>query len=385
MASLTLQQVLNRFRDRYEQQHPISTRQAQVCRHIQQCRTIDLGGEFLACRQCPYQRIQYHSCRDRHCPQCQYRATEAWADKQCQQVLPTKYFHVVFTLPHELNPLAQLHPDVVYRLLFQSVWKTLRHFGQSAHLGGQLGLLAILHTWGQNLSFHIHLHCLIPAGAWDASQQRWLPCKANGNYLFPVKALSTYYRGAMVRALRRARKRGEFTRLTDEPDFSAVLNTLMSKPWCVYSKRYLKRAESVISYLARYTFKTAISNKRLIEMDDEHVRFSWRDYRDGQRKIMPLKGDAFIQRFLQHTLPKGFMRIRRYGFLANALSAKQVAAIRQVLASESTQASNSEAEENNSPKPKSVNQRFCPHCQQDSLYTIDWIIPQFLRRLKRRR
>jgi hypothetical protein len=233
-------------------------------------------------------------------------------------------------LPHELNGWVQLHPDVIYNLLFQAVWKTLKAFGADRkRLHGQLGVTAVLHTWGQNLSQHVHLHCLIPGGALGEGQQ-WHPAKSN--YLFPIQALSRHYRGNLVSALRCSADKGQLKRVTHSDEVDRVLNQLMQKDWVVYSKPCINRTDSVIGYLAGYTHRIAISNQRIIGIDKDQVQFRYKDYRNNQSKIMALDCNEFIRRFLLHVLPKGLMRIRHYGWLANRCRKASLKIIRQILA-----------------------------------------------------
>ncbi|MDT8388801.1 MAG: IS91 family transposase [Thiogranum sp.] len=296
------------------------------------CRTAALGGEEVHCDRCEFEQHRYHSCRNRHCPQCQRKASEAWCEQRTAQLLPVPYFHLVFTLPHRLNPWAELHPEVIYRALFQSVWATLKAFAQDPkRLDGDLGMVAILHTWGQNLSRHIHLHCLVPGGAWNEEAHQWRSAKSN--YLFPVRALSRRLRGAMVSALRQSEQVGELHRLTDKKQIHDTLNQLMQTEWVVYTKANIQRPETIVNYLARYTHKIAIDDHRLIDSDQHHVRFRYKDYRDHDtHKVMQLENDEFIRRFLQHILPDGFMRIRHYGFLANRCRRQRLEAITTALA-----------------------------------------------------
>jgi len=310
-----MQTVLSRFLPSYQQHRRLSPAQGKVCHRIGACRTEVLGGQLMHCDQCDFTQHRYHSCRNRHCPKCQHHASQQWCEQQMQKVLPVNYFHVVFTLPHELNPWVHCHPEVIYRCLFQSVWRTIKRFGQDPkRLNGTMGMTAVLHTWGQNLSQHVHLHCLIPGGALSQDQQHWHSAKSN--YLFPVKALSKHFRGAMVSALRGAGQRGELHRLEAlEP----VLSQLMAHDWVVYSKAYLKKAETIVRYLGRYTHKIALSDSRIRDIKGDQVRFHYKDYRDNKDKCMQLDGKEFIRRFLLHVLPEGLMRIRHYGFLSNRM------------------------------------------------------------------
>ena len=325
----SMQSVFARFLDHYQHRHRLSTAQHTVCRHIRLCRTEALGGQFMHCDQCDFNQRRYHSCRNRHCPKCQRQASVDWCERQLQHVVPVTYYPVVFTLPHSLNTWVQLHPETLYRCLFDSVWRTLKTFGQDPkRLNGQMGMTAILHTWGQTLTQHVHLHCLIPGGALSADEQHWYAAKSTS--LFPVRALSRHIRGVMVSALRRAWQAGDLSRL-DAAQVKTQLDELMQHDWVVYSKAYLKKAETVVEYLSRYTHKIAISDQRIEAVDESQVRFGYQDYRDGQRKSLQLPAEEFIRRFLLHVLPPGFMRIRHYGFLSNRARARKLEIIRALL------------------------------------------------------
>ncbi|MCG5496032.1 IS91 family transposase [Ectothiorhodospira variabilis] len=321
----TIQEILNRFLVA----DGLDYRRRKVCGNLQACRTERLGGLQLRCDQCDTEQRWYHSCRDRHCPQCQNRATQAWCERQHSQMLPVTYYHLVFTLPHELNGWVQLHPREIHRLLFQSVWSTLSAFGRDPkRLGGELGMTAVLHTWGQTLTQHVHLHCLVPGGALRKDGE-WAPSK--GNYLFPVRALSVRFRGYMVAALRQAIDRGELSRVTHPGEVDRVLDDLMQVSWNVYTKACLNHGGTVVDYLGRYTHRIAITNRRILGVDDDEVRFTYKDYRTEQRKVMTLTGQEFVRRFLQHILPKGLMRVRHYGFLANRCRRRKLDLIRVAL------------------------------------------------------
>jgi len=334
MSNTTMQTIFTSHLDHYRQHHALTPQQARVCHRIEICRTAVLGGEQLRCDRCEFEQYRYHSCRNRHCPQCQRRASEEWCEQRTAQLLPVPYFHLVFTLPHQLNPWSELHPEVIYRLLFQAVWSTLQAFARDPkRLNGDIGMVAILHTWGQNLSRHIHLHCLVPGGAWHDETQQWRYAKSN--YLFPVKALSMRFRGAMVSALRHAHQNGELHRLIDKKQIDQTLDTLMQSEWVVHTKAHLQRPNTIVNYLARYTHKIAIDNQRLISTDEQSVCFRYKDYRDHDKhKVMQLESDEFIRRFLQHVLPDGFMRIRHYGILANRCRRQRLEAIRAALSGE---------------------------------------------------
>ncbi len=369
--STTMQAVFSQFMANYQQHHRLTPAQTKVCRHIGMCRTAALGGQVVHCDHCPFEQVRYHSCRNRHCPQCQRRASLDWGDKQCRQVLPVPYFHLVFTLPHTLNPWLQLHPEVLYSCLFRAVWKTLKQFGaDKKRLDGELGMTAVLHTWGQNLSQHVHLHCIVPGGALSAAG--WHPSK--GSYLFPVRALSRHFRGAMVSAIRNAAKRGKLHRINDPKQVDERLSQLMSHDWVVYSRSRIEHTESVVNYLARYSHKIAISDSRILDIGGEGVTFGWKDYRDSEKnKRMTLSGDEFIRRFLLHVLPPGLMRIRHYGFLANRCREAKLKVIRDGLKLLKTTEEKPKVESVRLTAAPTAPLCPCPKCKQGLLRVISEI------------
>jgi len=332
MANSSLQAVMAACLSGYAEHHPMSPREWQVCHHILDCRTAALGGFALECDQCGATPLLYHACRDRHCPRCRRRASEDWCERQRAAVLPVTYHHLVFTLPDTLNGWVEVHPEVIYDLLFETVWATLSTFGADPkRLNGQLGMTAMLHTWGQTLTRHVHLHCLVPGGAFG-TDGTWHPAKST--YLFPVRALSRHFRGGLVSRLRRAGTEGRLARITPQ-EVDRVLNALMQPEWVVYSKPCLARTETVIDYLGRYSHRIALSDRRLLgfDEDDATVDVRYKDYRDDNRhKVMTLSGEELIRRFLLHVLPKGFMRVRHFGFLANRCRVRCLALIRAALA-----------------------------------------------------
>ncbi|KYL36122.1 MULTISPECIES: transposase [Pseudoalteromonas] len=285
MSALHLADILNSNLENYRQHHTMSYQQLRVCQHLQSCRTGQLGYQAWQCDNCGESQKIGCSCRDRHCPRCQGMATAKWVQRQQEDLLPCRYFHLVFTLPHELNIIAHYNPSALYQCLFKAAW--------------------------QNLSQHIHLHCLIPAGALDKAHWH----EIEKGYLYPVKALSTVFRGKMLAAL-------------NECDSSFEKINMPTK-WCVYSKACLTYSEKLVSYLARYTRKGVMSESRLVSANEQSVSFKYHDYADNNRdKVMTLSCDEFLRRYLQHVLPKGFMRIRHYGFLANACRKRKLALIR---------------------------------------------------------
>jgi Putative transposase/Transposase zinc-binding domain len=320
---LELAEIVRHDGDAYRRTHRLTSVQHRALRAIVACRTAALGGHRETCDRCGAVRITYNSCRNRHCPKCQTVTKERWLSARRADLLPIPYFHVVFTLPHDLNALAQGNPRVIYALLFRAAADTLLTFGRDPqHLGGTIGITAILHTWGQNLSQHVHLHCLVTGGALAADRSRWITGRSS--FLFPVRALSTVFRAKYLAALRRAFATGQLhfadgtTDLADRLPFTDFLSRLRALNWIVYAKRPFAGPEQVLSYLGRYTHRVALSNDRLIEHRDGHVRFRWKDYADHNRvKILTLAADEFLRRFLLHVVPHGFMRIRHFGRLAN--------------------------------------------------------------------
>lgn len=318
-----LAEIFHRFGSQYRRRHVLAGVQHSAMRAIEDCRTAALGGHLQTCDRCGAVRHVYHSCRNRHCPKCQTLAKERWLAARRAELLPIGYFHVVFTLPHRLNPLAQGNPRVIYNLLFHSAAETLLSFGRDPnHLGGTPGITAILHTWGQDLSQHIHLHCLVTGGALSHDGQHWLPAKAN--YLFSVRALAVVFRSKFLQQLHQAYERcelrlaGSIAYLRRPADFGRLLATLKTHDWVVDARPPFGSAETVLGYLARYTHRVAITNDRILSCDHGNVRFRYKDYAHRNRqKIMTLEAAEFIRRFLLHVLPDGFVRIRHFGLLAN--------------------------------------------------------------------
>lgn len=316
----------------------ISTAKRRVLEAIGTCRTAAQGGHVEKCEACGHARIAYNSCRNRHCPKCQGLAREQWLAERQAELLPVGYFHIVFTLPRELSVVALHNPRQVYGLLLRASAEALLQLAADpAHLGAQIGFVAILHTWGQRLDHHPHVHCLVPGGGLAADGSRWIPCSPR--FFLPVRALGRLFRGKFLDYLRCAFERGELTlsgpleQMRDVTTFRSFLGSLYDKEWVVYVKPPFGGPGPVLRYLARYTHRVAISNSRLLGMEDGKVRFRWKDYRCGGRhKVMTLAGVEFLRRFLLHILPDGFMRIRHYGFLANRNRARKLARCRTVLA-----------------------------------------------------
>ncbi len=301
-----LAQVIDGFGEKFEQQHSPNAYVKRTLRAIKHCRTSALGGHVDKCDTCGHKRISYNSCRNRHCPKCQNTQREAWIESRKQDLLPVPYFHVVFTVPDKLNPLFIRFPAQMYNLLFQAVWQTIQQFSFTK-LQAETGMVTVLHTWGQNLSLHPHLHCVIPGGGLDyKGQWKQVAVSANGKgFLFRVENLSTVFRGKLMEGLKKI-----------VPLDMKHVRELYETNWVVYAKEPFAGPVQVVEYLGRYTHKVAISNHRLLNIDNNGVTFRWRDYRDNKEKIMTLEGAEFLRRFSQHILPKGFVRIRHFGLLS---------------------------------------------------------------------
>jgi hypothetical protein len=291
---------------------------------IRRCRTASLGGHVDLCNSCGHVRIGYNSCRNRHCPKCQQIQRERWIQAREAELLPATYFHVVFTLPEALNKLCLFEPAKLYNILFDTAWSVMKSFARDQkHLGAHSGMISILHTWGQNLSLHPHLHCIVPGGGVTASG-KWKHARSNGKFLFPVKAMSKVFRARVVASLRE-----RFKAL--EPSF---YKALFKAPWVVYAKRPFGSPKHVVEYLGRYTHKVAISNHRLVDIQNDVVKFRYKDYRDESKvKLMAMHVGEFIRRFSLHVLPKGFIRIRHYGILSSSRKQQVLPLLHQQLES----------------------------------------------------
>ena len=314
-----------------------SYHQVRTLAALRDCRTSALGGHVDACDSCGILKISYNSCRNRHCPKCQGVEKEAWMLGREADLLPVTYFHVVFSLPHELNDLCRFDPSVLYGILFDSAWETLHQFGQDNRwLGAQTGATMILHTWGQNLSLHPHVHCIVPSGGLKKDGTWQNPKRGNDKFLYPVKAMSAVYKAIF---LKRLTERILSKTVTLPPNFDmekeafkAWKNDLYGKSWVIYAKRPFGGPQQVIEYLGRYTHKVAISNHRIQRVDTEGVTFQYKDYKTGgDTKTMTLTEQEFVRRFCQHILPPKFRRLRHYGILSNASKGKSLAKARQAL------------------------------------------------------
>ena len=314
------------------------------------CRTAALGGHIDICNHstCGQLHLSYNSCRNRHCPKCQGHKREDWIAKRAQELLPIAYYHVVFTLPSELNRLALHHPRLVYNTLFKTAWLVIKGFGANPnYLGAKTGMICILHTWGQNLSLHPHLHCIVPSGGVD-EKGNWKYVKKKDKYLYPVKQLSKVFRAKYVAELR---KKG----VKDK----GFLNKLFTKNWVVYAKKPFKYANHVVEYLGRYTHKIAISNHRIKQFTNKQVLFTIKNYKkQGEKQLLKLHPKEFIRRFSMHILPKGFVRIRHYGFLSSTSKIVCLKKLQQQLGKPTTKVT------------QKTQHLLCPKCKQGHLQTV---------------
>jgi Putative transposase/Transposase zinc-binding domain len=322
---------------------------------VRRCRSASLGSHADGCASCGHVRISYNSCRNRHCPKCQGTQREQWIQARQEDLLPVPYFHVVFTLPDTLNTLCMHKPRAMYDMLFSTAWSVINSFGNDPKwLGAQAGMISILHTWGQTMTLHPHIHCIVPGGGLTKSG-KWKCAKSNGKYLFNVKAMGIAFRGRFIAALKE---------LLGQQIDKAFANALYKHHWVVYAKRPFTGPQSVIEYLGRYTHKIAISNHRLNGMDQAGVRFSYKDYRHGSvKKEMTLDAREFIRRFSLHILPKGFVRIRHYGILSSTSKNAAGIIIKEQLPQAPTPALAR-------PAPRPYNPNECPCCKKETMQTI---------------
>jgi hypothetical protein len=310
-----------RFIDRNQER--LTWPQVKVLHAIARCRTAALGGHRDQCDRCGHQAISYNSCRNRHCPKCQTNTRDQWLSARQRELLPATYYHLVFSVPHKLVPLMWQNKKVLFKLLFEASAETLLEVAADPQrLGAEIGFLSVLHTWGQTLQPHPHVHCVVPGGGLSADHQRWI--SSPPNFFLPVKVLSWVFRGKFLDGLRSAFRgkrlafHGDYRCWENRKAFYAFLDTLLEHDWVVYAKKPFGGPEHVLHYLARYTHRVAISNHRLVEVTDAHVTFRWKDYaHHSKRRTMMLSHEEFLRRFLQHVLPRGFPRIRYFGFLAN--------------------------------------------------------------------
>jgi hypothetical protein len=359
----------------------LSPEQRRALRDLAACRTAVLGGHVEACDQCGHQQIAYNSCRNRHCPKCQATAAVDWVEARAAELLPVEYFHVVFTLPPALGSIALQNPKEVYGILFRAAAETLQQVAADPkHLGAEIGFLAVLHTWGQNLHHHPHVHCVVPGGGLAPDGARWVSCRPG--FFLPVRILSRVFRGKFLALLGGAFDRGRLSfhgtlaALTEPGAFRHRLAEAARTEWVVYAKPPFGGPEQVLKYLARYTHRVAISNHRLTALEGDEVEFLWKDYaHQGEPKTMRLEAVEFIRRFLLHVLPAGFVRVRHYGLLANRVCQEKLALCRALLAT-ATAPEVVPPDPSARPKEESPGQpaaNVCPSCGRGRMVIIETV------------
>jgi Putative transposase/Transposase zinc-binding domain len=378
--TLELADIFRQHGPAYRQTHSLPWHQQRLMQAIESCRTPLLGGVVEWCDHCQYTHTRYRSCRNRHCPKCQGQAREKWLKARQAELLPIDYFHVVFTLPEPIAAIAFYNKEVVFDLLFRATAETLLTLARR-RLGVEIGFFAVLHSWGQNLHFHPHLHCVVPAGGLSADHDRWI--RGRRRFLLPVRVLSSLFRRRMLQALQKAHAAGQLRFFGDleplrhPPTFAGYLAPLQKSKWVVYAKPPFGGPRHVLQYLGRYTHRVAISNRRLLALEDGRVSFAWKDYREQQQqKVMTVSAEEFIRRFLQHALPPGFQRIRYYGFLANCHRAAKLDLCRRLLAMPCEQLLPGPADCHNfSAAFTGPSLRLCPQCGIGILASIQVLWP----------
>ena len=341
------------------------------------CRTAALGGHVWRCDECGHERVAYNACRNRHCPKCQASARAKWLDERAQELLPVEYFHVVFTIPPAIAEVARQNKKVMYGILMRASGETLKQIAADPkHLGAKIGFLSVLHTWAQNLLHHPHVHCVVPGGGLSIDGERWISCRPG--FFLPVRVLSKVFRGKLLDMTRQAFVHGELefqgglARLEDQEEFASHLKTAYANDWVVYAKPPFGGPQQVYKYLARYTHRVAISNHRLVSLQDGRVRFHWKDRaRRSRQRLMTLDAVEFIRRFLLHVLPKGFVRIRHYGLLANRTRRDMLARCRELMAVESAESPVCTIEPYDDQVP-------CPECETGHMVRIG-VLPETAR------
>ena len=379
--SVELADILNLYGEEYRKHNPIPRGHYKVMRHITNCRTATLGGHILECEECDFKQNAYNSCRDRHCPKCQTMVKEQWLNDRKAELLPCGYFHNVFTLPHIFNPVILYNKEVCYKILFDAVNETLKAFSQDPQwrLVGQLGFIAVLHTWSQTLIDHFHLHCLIPAGVLSLDKNKWKPARrGKKKYLFKITSLAKAFKNYYLKKLKIAYEQNELifpgntAPLSATENFDVLIRKAESKEWIAYTKRPFAGPEQVLEYLGRYTHRVAITNNRIKNIDNEKVTFTYRDREDNNKvKEMTLPTMEFIRRFLLHVLPHGFMKIRYFGFLAHTNKRWSIPLLRKLIDPEATLSIKvKESIQEMMLRLTGMDITLCPRCTKGKMITI---------------
>lgn len=364
-TNFELADILQQYGHSFLEKHPIPEYKQRVLRNIENCRTAALGGHKYQCNECGQIAIRYNSCGNRHCPKCQHLDRERWVRMREADLLPVKYFHVVFTVPHELNSLFLNNQKEMYNLLFTTAWSVLKTFSEDEkHLGAKGAMTSVLHTWGQNMSYHPHLHCIVPAGG-ITKNEKWKASRSKGRFLYPVKALSQVFRARFVEGIKLISKEKQIV-LSNQ-----FIDTLFEKEWVIYAKRPFKKANTVLKYLGRYTHRIAIANNRIENIEGGKIKFSSKNYRnEGKKEVVELTADEFLRRFCLHILPPRFRKIRHYGFLAGRKKKVYLAQIRRSL---NAKAPSVQKLDKSSILEEKLGHEIdlCPHCKKGHLVLIE--------------
>lgn len=376
--------IFRQYGPEYRKIHPMPRNQLRAMRAIEVCRTAELGGHVDKCDHCGHLEISYNSCRNRHCPKCQFLKKEQWIEARSEDLLPIQYFHIVFTIPDELNPIVLRNQKVMYNLLFRSVSETLITLGRDPkHLGAHIGFIGVLHTWGQNLMDHPHIHCIVPGGGLSPIRHKWVSCRKK--FFIHVNVLRELFKKKFLAYLKQSYEAGELAfpgaiaYLQEPKIFERFRKQFYCKKWVLYSKPPFGGTEEVIRYLGRYTHRIAISNHRIINVADGRVSFRWRDYADGnKKKIMTLDAPEFIRRFLLHVLPDRFVKIRHYGLLGSRNCKNNLTLCRELLhvcKAEKDNESRTETWKELLLRISGVDITKCPVCQKGRMHTTEVLQP----------
>lgn len=375
--------ILRQCGPEYRESHRLPRNQMRAMHAIEVCRSAALGGHRDQCDGCGHVRASYNSCRNRHCPKCQFLKKAEWIEARSKELLPIHYFHVVFTIPSELNPLVLRNQKILYNLLFRSVSETLMELGKD-RIGARIGFISILHTWGQNLMDHPHIHCIVTGGGLSPDKKRWIASRKG--FLIHVRVLSALFRGKFLAYLKGSYESGKLifpgviAPLGEPRAFKALRRRLYQKEWVVYCKAPFNGAPGVLKYLGRYTHRIAISNDRILTLEDDRVSFRWRDYADdNKRKVMTLEASEFIRRFLLHVLPDRFVKIRHFGIVANRKRRENIALCRELLGGNAIESKKDddtpETWQERLLKVAGVDVTQCPVCQKGKMRRIEELQP----------
>ncbi|MBU3174923.1 IS91 family transposase [Clostridium estertheticum] len=375
---IEIQDIFNQFGDEYRRNHKLPLHILKTMIAIESCRTAELGGHVDECNECGHIRISYNSCRNRHCPKCQTLAKERWLQKRKEDLLPVGYFHIVFTIPQELNFITLTNQKEMYSILFNSVSETLLELSRDKkYLGAEIGFMSILHTWGQNLMNHPHIHCIVPSGGLTFDGTKWINPKKD--FFIPVKVLSRKFRGKFLFYLKKAYQSNalKYTtgiqELTEKHIFHSFIDKLYKKEWVVYCKPPFGSAEHVLEYLGRYSHRVAISNHRIVNLENGYVIFKWKDYRDNNKeKFMTLTVDEFMRRFFMHVLPRKFVKIRHYGILSNRNRSTKLQKCKELTGAVQSKSENSDVKLSVAEllfKLTGIDINICPCCDKGEMVT----------------